>query len=169
MIPAMSEEAAPQVPTPAKPKRWPLYVIGGVLLALILAGFWFSDRLGSLFETAPAETSIAGSWEFDSVRDKELRVQSFGDASQAPVLEKDYSKTVITFAPGSITLNDGTAPAAPTPCRIQGYPPNAFLVTIGEGKTQREMVFQLDTTTTTDPRLYLSTEGYMVPFKAQKK
>jgi hypothetical protein len=166
MIPAMSEESTP-VPA-AKPNRLPLYIIGGVLLTLTVVIFWFSDRLGSLFERTPTETSIEGTWEFDSVRDKELKAQSFGSVEQMPAADKDYSKTVVTFAPGMITMNDGTNPAVPTPCRIQGYPPNAYLVTIGEGKTQREMVFQLDATTEAK-RLYLSTEGSMVPFKVKTK
>ena len=151
-----------------QPKRWPLYVFGGVLLTILVVGFWYSDRLGTLFEKTPTADGINGTWVFDSVRDKELMTQSYGLDQQMPGVEKkDYSKTVITFAPGLITLDDGSAPATPTPCRIQGYPPNAYLVTTGEGKSQRELVFQLDASAK-GTWLYLSTEGNMVPFTAKK-
>jgi len=144
--------------------RGPLYVIGGILLVVVLVGYWFSDDLATLFEATPDASSIEGSWVFDSARAKELLVQSYGSDQQLPSMEKGYGKAVFTFAPGTITMDNGSGKAAAIACKVQGYPPNAYLVTIGEGKTQREFVFQLDTSKDVK-QLYLSTEGNMVPFK----
>lgn len=157
---------SPKPKAAAAPGRGPLYVIGGVLLVAILVLYWFSDSLGTLFERTPTEDSIEGAWVFDADRAKELLVQSYGSDQQLPSMQRGYGKAVFTFAPGTITMDNGSGKAQPVACKVQGYPPNAYLVTIGEGKTQRELVFQLDESKGTK-QLYLSTEGNMVPFKAQ--
>lgn len=152
--------------TAAKSSRRPLYIIGTVLLTVLLVAFWFSDSLGSMFEKTPTEDTLAGAWVFDQTRAKELLVQAYGSEQQLPSMEKTYGKAVFTFAPGTITMDNGSGTATPTPCKVQGYPPNAFLITIGEGKGQRELVFQVDETNGTK-QLYLSNEGSIVPFKSK--
>lgn len=150
----------------AKSNRGPLYVIGGILLVLVLVGYWFKDDLGSMFQSTPDASSLAGSWVFDGPRAKEILTQAYGSEQQYPGMEKAYGKAVYTFAADSITVDNGSGKAQPVPCKIQGYPPNAYLITIGEGKTQRELVFQLEKANGAE-RLYLSTEGNMVPLKRQ--
>lgn len=128
------------------PSRRPLYVVGAILLALVVIGSWFSDRLGLLFQKTPKATLLEGTW-----------------IAVDPKTQKRDSPTVITFAPGTISLDTGNGLASPIPCTIQGYPPNAYLVTIGEGLSLREFVFQLNSSDGAE-RLCLSVGYWQVPF-----
>lgn len=146
------------------PGRGPLYIIGGVLLALILVGFWFAEDLQFLFERTPVASDLEGTWVFDAERSRHQLHQIYGNDQQLPAMEKSYGRMMFTFAPGSIVMDNGSGTAEPVPCKVQGFPPDGYLVSIGEDKALREFGFQLlrqDGSTT----LYMSTEGGMVPFK----
>lgn len=158
---------SPKTKSAGEPGRGPLYLIGGVLLVLVLVGYWYSDNLGSLFERTPDAKNIEGSWVFDAPRAKEVLIQIHGNDQQLPAMTKIYGKAVFTFAPGTITMDNGSGAATPTPCKIQGYPPNAYLVSIGDGKARRDYVFSLDVSKGTK-QLFLTMEGSTIPFKPKE-
>lgn len=117
-----------------------------ILLAVVVVGLWFSDSIGFLLQRRPEASLLLGTW-----------------VAEKPQGQRGGSPTVITFAPGTITMDTGDGRALPIPCTIEGYPPNAYLVTMGEGPSFREIVFQLNITTGAK-RLSMSVGHWQVPF-----
>lgn len=147
-----------------KPGRGPLYLIGGILLALTMTGFWFWDDLATLFERTPVESDLAGAWIFDAERSKTQLVRIYGSDQQLPAMEKSYGQMQFVFAPGTVAMDSGNGSATALACTIQGYPPDGYLVTIGDNTSRREFAFQLMKSEGVKT-LYMSTESGMVPFR----
>lgn len=180
LIPAAG--SAPVAPGPmawkvrsmaARPKaqpqgqRGPLYIAGGALLALILIGYCFSDSLAAWFARTATAHDIEGTWVFDGTRAQEMLAQASGSDLRLPAMEKVYGRTVITIAPGTITMDQGGSATAPTACAIQVLPPNGFMVSLSGGHGPAELIFQLETSGATR-RLFLSAGGSVVPFKPRE-